>query len=86
MSRKDMMSESEIAFVKGIQPENPENPEAARLEEIKLANPRYKTVRFTVDLPESLHKELRLIASQEDVNMSDIARIAIKETIRRLKR
>ena len=40
------------------------------------------TVRFTVDLPESMHRELSILAAKKGVNKSDIIRMLLNDALK----
>lgn len=77
-ARKPLLTPDAAAFVKGeAQPSAasavPPAPSAA-----PAAEPEAR-VRFTVDLPRSLHKRLKLAALNRDEAMTDLARQALTE-------
>ena len=65
-ARKPLLNPGAAAFVKGTEP-----PATAPEPEAR--------VRFTVDLPRSLHKRLKLAALERDQPMTDLARQALAE-------
>jgi hypothetical protein len=75
-SRKPILPADAAAFVRG-------EDMPARLPEVAppasvAAEPEAR-VRFTVDLPRSLHKRLKLAAVDRDLPMTDLARQALME-------
>jgi len=75
-SRKPILPADAAAFVRGDDmPAKP--PEAAPSAPV-AAEPEAR-VRFTVDLPRSLHKRLKLAAVDRDLPMTDLARRALEE-------
>jgi len=74
--RKPILSADAAAFVRGD-----EQPASASQEPTKtLESPNSEArVRFTVDLPRSLHRRLKLAALEKEVPMTDLARMALAE-------
>ena len=78
-ARKPLLNPDAAAFVHGTEP--PAAPPAAA----PVANTpppvaeSEARVRFTVDLPRSLHKRLKLAALERDQPMTDLARQALAE-------
>lgn len=70
-ARKPLLTPDAAAFVKGEA-----QPSAASA--APAAEPEAR-VRFTVDLPRSLHKRLKLAALNRDEAMTDLARQALTE-------
>ena len=75
-SRKPILPADAAAFVRGD--ESPIKPPEARPPAPVVAEPEAR-VRFTVDLPRSLHKRLKLAAVDRDLPMTDLARQALTE-------
>jgi len=79
--RRPTSSEAERAFVEGgaVQPKpirNPiENLDIARLQRPK----RILRVHATFNLPESLHKRLKRVSSQTEIEMVDIVAAALEK-------
>lgn len=69
--RKPLLSPEAQAFISGAEPKLSAEPPVA-------AEPEAR-VRFTVDLPRSLHKRLKLAAVERDQPMTDLARQALAE-------
>jgi hypothetical protein len=74
--RKPLLPADAAAFVRGEETPSPppKTPQAAPV----TADPEAR-VRFTVDLPRSLHKRLKLAAVDRDLPMTDLARQALLE-------
>jgi len=72
-TRKPVLSPEAAAFIGSGQPPAPSAPAAttAATEEAR--------VRFTVDLPKSLHKRLKQAAVDREKPMTDLARDALAE-------
>ena len=68
-ARKPVLSADAQAFIHGEQSPAPTAPPPA-VEEAR--------VRFTVDLPKSLHKRLKLAAVEKGLPMTDLARDAFE--------
>ena len=95
--RKPMLSEEELAFVKGNGFQKPqadtkpiesppvEKDTTAPITIDSLIKEKEKTTRFTVDLPKSLHKKLRVMAAEKGLKMTDLARMAIANTLAQLE-
>lgn len=75
-ARKPLLTPDAAAFVKGEAPQA-----AAPAPSPAAAAPAdgEARVRFTVDLPRSLHKRLKLAALNRDQPMTDLAREALGE-------
>ena len=91
-TRKPILSPDAAAFVRGDAPESPapQPPPApapaagVQVAVIKKAPAPAAAdgearVRFTVDLPRSLHKRLKLAAMDQELPMTDLARQALGE-------
>jgi len=50
-----------------------------------LVEKKETTVRFTVDLPKSMHKALSILAAEKGVKMTQLARMSIANTLAQLK-
>jgi hypothetical protein len=74
--RKPLLPADAAAFVRGEEasPPPPKAPQALPV----TADPEAR-VRFTVDLPRSLHKRLKLAALNRDQPMTDLAREVLAE-------
>ena len=57
--------------------------ELESLESLKAVQ-REATVRFTVDLSERMHRELRMMAAKKNVNMTKLCRMAIGNMLAQL--
>lgn len=75
-SRKPILPADAAAFVRGEA--SPAKPPEARSPGPAGAEPEAR-VRFTVDLPRSLHKRLKLAAVDRELPMTDLARQALGE-------
>ena len=73
-SRKPILPADAAAFVRGEETPPKKAPQALPV----TADPEAR-VRFTVDLPRSLHKRLKLAAVDRDLPMTDLARQALAE-------
>ena len=80
--RKPLLSPAAAAYVRGDDP-TPVVDKQIRVEMAKpapVASPKDEaTTRFTVDLPRSLHKRLKLAALERDQPMTELARDALRE-------
>ena len=95
--RKPMMSAEELAFVKGngfqkpaantqpleTVPVEEDNEDPVTIDSLKRE--KEATTRFTVDLPKRLHKKLRVMAATKGLKMTDLARMAIANTLAQLE-
>ena len=79
-ARKPLLTPDAAAFVRGAEPPAPAPAAAAPTPaaEPPAAEPEAR-VRFTVDLPRSLHRRLKLAALNRDEAMTDLARRALLE-------
>ena len=76
-ARKPLLPADAAAFVRGDAPAAPApSPAAAPAPAAADGEAR---VRFTVDLPRSLHKRLKLAAVDRELPMTDLARQALGE-------
>jgi hypothetical protein len=76
-ARKPLLAADAAAFVRGDAPQPPApSPAAAPAPAAADGEAR---VRFTVDLPRSLHKRLKLAAMNQELPMTDLARQALGE-------
>ena len=79
-ARKPLLPADAAAFVRGDAPAAPAPqlpaPSPAAVPPVAGEEAR---VRFTVDLPRSLHKRLKQAALDEEVPMTDLARQALEE-------
>jgi hypothetical protein len=76
-ARKPLLAADAAAFVRGDAPAAPApSPAAAPAPAAADGEAR---VRFTVDLPRSLHKRLKLAAMNQELPMTDLARQALGE-------
>lgn len=76
-ARKPLLAADAAAFVRGDAPAAPASQTPAPVAPM-AAEPEAR-VRFTVDLPRSLHKRLKLAALNRDEAMTDLARQALME-------
>jgi hypothetical protein len=81
-ARKPLLPADAVAFVRGDAPAAPPpqspapSPAAAPAPAAADGEAR---VRFTVDLPRSLHKRMKLAAVERETPMTDLARQALGE-------
>ena len=76
-----MLSEEEVAFVKGNGAASrtvSETPQRPRLE-IPTKDDDEPTIRFTLDLKKSLHRKLKLAAVQKDIKMAELVRYVLED-------
>jgi hypothetical protein len=73
-TRKPLLAADAAAFVRGDAPAAP-----APLPPAPAVADGEARVRFTVDLPRSLHKRLKLAAVDRELPMTDLARQALGE-------
>ena len=81
-TRKPLLTADAAAFVRGDAPAAPAlQPPAPSLAAapVPAAADGEARVRFTVDLPRSLHKRLKLAAVERETPMTDLARQALSE-------
>lgn len=81
-ARKPLLPADAAAFVRGGGPDIPAPETTAKPAPTPPARPAADgeaRVRFTVDLPRSLHKRLKLAALERDQPMTDLARQALAE-------
>jgi hypothetical protein len=83
-ARKPLLPADAAAFVRGDAPAAPAPPPpapspAAAPAPAPAAADGEARVRFTVDLPRSLHKRLKLAAMNQELPMTDLARQALGE-------
>jgi hypothetical protein len=74
-ARKPLLSADAAAFLRGEAPAGPPPQPPAP----SVAAGEESRVRFTVDLPRSLHKRLKLAALERELPMTDLARQALGE-------
>jgi hypothetical protein len=67
------------AFVRGEAPSPPEAQSPPPVAAAAPAAAEEARVRFTVDLPRSLHKRLKLAALNRDEPMTELARLILTE-------
>lgn len=66
------------------QPASPspeKTPSSSRLMDKLQAAPKEATVRFTVDLPESMHRKLSILAARTGKKKAEIVRLLLDETL-----
>jgi hypothetical protein len=81
-ARKPLLPADAAAFVRGDAPAAPAPQPPAPLPAVApvpVAADGEARVRFTVDLPRSLHKRLKLAAMNQELPMTDLARQALGE-------
>ena len=79
-ARKPLLPADAAAFVRGDVPASPATtPAPAAAPAPPVAGDGEARVRFTVDLPRSLHKRLKLAAVDRETPMTDLARQALGE-------
>ena len=81
-ARKPLLTAVEAAFVRGDAPAAPAPQPSAPLTAAApapAAADGEARVRFTVDLPRSLHKRLKVAAMDREKPMTDLARQALGE-------
>lgn len=79
-ARKPLLPADAAAFVRGDAPAAPASqPPAPSPATAQPATGEEARVRFTVDLPRSLHKRLKLAAVERELPMTDLARQALGE-------
>lgn len=77
-ARKPLLTADAAAFVRGDSPPTSPPPPAAAPPSAVAPDDEAR-VRFTVDLPRSLHKRLKLAAVDRGLPMTDLAREALAE-------
>lgn len=80
-ARKPLLTADAAAFVRGEAPATPAPKATAKPAPVPApaAADGEARVRFTVDLPRSLHKRLKLAAVDRETPMTDLARQALGE-------
>lgn len=78
-ARKPLLAADAAAFVRGDAPAAPAPKATAKPAPAPAAADGEARVRFTVDLPRSLHKRLKLAAVERETPMTDLARQALGE-------
>ena len=85
-ARKPLLPADAAAFVRGDAPAAPAPPPPAPSPAAAPAPADGEArVRFTVDLPRSLHKRLKLAAVDRELPMTDLARQALGEWLDSLR-
>lgn len=67
-----------------LEPASPspeKTPSSSRLIDKLQAPPKEATVRFTVDLPESMHRKLSILAARTGKKKAEIVRLLLDETL-----
>ncbi len=77
-TRKPLLAADAAAFVRGDAPAAAGTSAPAVAPAVPAAAEEAR-VRFTVDLPRSLHKRLKLAALNRDEPMTDLARLILTE-------
>lgn len=62
-----------------------EQKESSLMDKLQ-AKPKEATKRFTVDLEESLHKDLSILAAETGRTKADIVRILLKDAVQSIKK
>jgi len=85
-ARKPLLAADAAAFVRGEAPAAPppQAPAPSPAPTPPAAGEEAR-VRFTVDLPRSLHKRLKLAAMEQELPMTDLARQALGEWLDSLR-
>lgn len=78
-ARKPLLPADAAAFVRGEAPAAPAAPATTPAPAPAVAGEGEARVRFTVDLPRSLHKRLKLAAVDRELPMTDLARQALAD-------
>lgn len=78
-ARKPLLPADAAAFVRGEAPPAPAAPATTPAPAPAAAGEGEARVRFTVDLPRSLHKRLKLAAVDRELPMTDLARQALAD-------
>lgn len=85
-ARKPLLPADAAAFVRGDAPAAPpSHPPAPSPAAAPAPADGEARVRFTVDLPRSLHKRLKLAAVDRELPMTDLARQALGEWLDSLR-
>ena len=79
--------ESESTPIAPIEPKSSEKPsrELSLMDKLQL-QPKEATKRFTIDLEESLHRDLSILAAQTGRTKADIVRMLLRDAIQSLKK
>ena len=63
-----------------VQPEQPQDKELSLMDKLQV-QPKEATKRFTVDLPESMHRKLSILAARTGRTKADIVRVLLDEAL-----
>jgi hypothetical protein len=74
-----------IAPMKEEKPVEKQSKELSLMEKLQL-EPKEATKRFTIDLEESLHRDLSILAAQTGRTKADIVRMLLRDAIQSLKK
>ena len=64
-----------------VQPEQPQGKELSLMDKLQV-QPKEATKRFTVDLPESMHRKLSILAAKTGRTKADIVRVLLDEALK----
>ncbi len=64
-----------------VQPEQPKSKELSLMDKLQV-QPKEATKRFTVDLPESMHRKLSILAARTGRTKADIVRVLLDEALK----
>lgn len=64
-----------------VAPSTPK-PKESLLMTIFQTSPKEATIRFTVDLPESMHRKLSILAAKTGKKKAEIVRLLLEETLK----
>jgi hypothetical protein len=84
---EEVTAESQQTFIAPMseQPVENKNKELSLMEKLQL-EPKEATKRFTIDLEESLHRDLSILAAQTGRTKADIVRMLLRDAISSLKK
>jgi hypothetical protein len=74
-----------IAPMKEEKPVEKQSQELSLIDKLQL-QPKEATKRFTIDLEESLHRDLSILAAQTGRTKADIVRMLLRDAIQSLKK
>ena len=64
-----------------VQLEQPQDKELSLMDKLQV-QPKEATKRFTVDLPESMHRKLSILAARTGRTKADIVRVLLDEALK----